>query len=60
MDVGAITTGDVEWRGGIRVWNVFAREEGNVTVGAVDVFLYRTDSKVSKKSGAVRQKRKDW
>jgi hypothetical protein len=56
MDVCAVAAGDVEWGGGVRMWNVFTSEKGDVTVCAVDVFLYGTYAKVSDLSDAVCQR----
>jgi hypothetical protein len=54
VDVCAVAAGDVEGGGGVRMRDVFAGEEGDVTVCAVDIFLYGADSEVSKSSDFVR------
>lgn len=53
VDVGAVAAGDVEWRGGVWMWDVLAGEEGDVAVGAVHVLLYCAYAKVSDSSDAV-------
>jgi hypothetical protein len=40
MNIGASVS---EWRVGIRMRNVFARENGDVTVCSVYIFLYMAD-----------------
>lgn len=50
VDIGAVAAGDVEGRGRVRMWDIFASEEGDVTICAVDVFLYGADSQVSRSS----------
>jgi hypothetical protein len=53
VHVCAIAAGDVEGGGGVGMRDVFAGEEGDVTVGAVDIFFYGADSEVSESSDAV-------
>lgn len=55
MDICAVPTRDVEGGRGIRVRDVFASEQGDVPVCAVDVFLYGANSKVSTSLDFVHQ-----
>lgn len=58
VDICAVAVGDGEGGGGVRVWDVFAGEEGDVPVGPVDVFFYGEEAEVSGLSDAVCERRK--
>jgi len=57
VNVRAVAARDVERRRGIWMRDVFASEKGEVTVCAVDIFLYGAGDKVSESSGAVCQRK---
>lgn len=57
--VGAGAIGIVEGGGGVRVGNVFAGEEGDVAVGAVDVFFWNVLGMGSEGKGSVERIRTD-
>jgi hypothetical protein len=54
VDIRAVAAGNEEGGGGIRMRDVFASEEGDVAVCAVDVFFYCAYSEVSKSLVVVR------